>query len=296
MIEARTQTLITVQDFLRQITLALEEASTTSRLDAEILLAHGLNKSRPGLIIAACDTLSEQQLLLVNPLIERRKRGEPLAYICGEKEFWSHALQVGPGVLIPRPDSEILVEKVLQQVICSDRSRPLRILDIGTGSGNLIIALAIELSQASFVAIEVSEPALKYAQGNFFHYGLARRVQVERFDFMRDDSQALEPPYDLIISNPPYISDEDLAKLDRGISQFEPRLALAGGRDGLDFYRRVAEVTPGLLVGGGWLGVEIGEDQAGRVSALLERNGFLIRGVYQDYSGLDRAVLAQLAK
>lgn len=271
----------------------------TPRLDAEVLLASMLGMSRVDLYLHFDRPMEKSELDGFREKIQRRLRGEPVSYIRGVKEFWSLPFKVGPGVMIPRPDTEVLVETVARRLSPVARHQPLaaghdaviRVLDIGTGSGNIAIALAKELPSTLITATDTSERALDYAREN------AGRNYVEsQIEFIHQDfsSLVLCPSsfvFDLIVSNPPYISTKVIETLDRDIKDYEPREAFDGGPDGLDFYRRMGECCPRLLKPEGLLAVEIGEDQSLAVKQIFERCGLGPCEVIKDYAGLDRVVL-----
>lgn len=263
----------------------------TSRLDAELLLAHLLRIERLQLYLKFNRPMSEEELAAFKALIQRRIKGEPVSYIRGVKEFWSLPFKVGPGVLVPRPDTEIILEKV--QEIFKGKENSLKILDIGTGSGNLAIALAKEYPRAKITAIDISDEALNYAKQNAETNGANDQIEFLRQDFFTIYHSPSTIHYDLIISNPPYVRSSMIDTLDPGIRDYEPRLALDGGPDGLDFYRKIGETAPQLLKADGILAVEIGENQGELVRTLFEKVGLKNIEVNKDYSGLDRGVVAR---
>jgi len=235
--------------------------------------------------------MSAEELANYKGLIKRRISGEPVSYIRGRKEFWSLPFKVGPGVLVPRPDTEVLVERVKAQSSKLKGEEGLRILDIGTGSGNIAIALAKEFSKAQIIAIEVSEDALKYAIENAQLNEVLSQIEFIKADFYSYELSAMS--FDLIISNPPYIPTQTIETLGAGVKDFEPKLSLDGGADGLDFYRQIGKTVPSLLKSEGLLVVEIGEEQASAVSELFEKAGFNSIEVFKDYAGLPRVVTAR---
>lgn len=240
----------------------------SARLEAQFLLAHALSCDRVRLYMDFDRPLLADELGNYRALIQRRLAGEPLAYLVGEQEFWSLSFRVGPEVLIPRRDTEIVIELVLDQVI--DRAAPLRIADICTGSGVLAITLASELAQARVVATDISEAAARIARDNAERNQVADRVDVRVGDLLAP--LAGEPPFDILVSNPPYVRSADIAGLSREV-RCEPRLALDGGSDGLTFYARIVAGAIAHLAPGGLLAFEHGFDQDHAVRQLIDATG-----------------------
>jgi release factor glutamine methyltransferase len=267
------------------------------RLDAEVLLAHCLNMSREQLLVAGAWLSAPAAAQRFETLLQRRLSREPVAYITGTQEFWSLDFTVTPDVLIPRPDTERLVEVAL---LCAARfpaSKTLRIADLCTGSGAVAIALARELPSAQVCATDISPAALAIARGNAEAHHVAARMQF----FTADLFEALAPGaavrFDLIVSNPPYVRCSEIGALAPEVSRWEPRVALNGGVDGLDFYRRIAAAAPDYLAEQGGLALEIGADMAGAVSALCGETGrYRSIEIFQDYAGRDRVILAEPGK
>lgn len=260
------------------------------RLDAELLLAQSLGLSRVQLYMQFDRPLSDAELQAYKGLLKRRGEREPLAYILGKKEFYSMEFEVMPTVLIPRPETELLVEKAIQ-ILQPSSAQPLRLLDIGTGSGCIALSLAKHLPQARVSAIDVSEAALEVARKNAELHGLADRVEFFHIDFREAASRAaLSGPFDLIASNPPYIARDEIAKLAPELA-FEPMQALDGGPDGLDFYRDWLPWAFEHLSQGGSALLEIGFDQAESVEKLATNAGFQKVNILRDYSGHPRVAL-----
>lgn len=253
----------------------------TPRLDAELLLSATLGLDRVGLYLNFERPLQAEELRAYRELVKRRANHEPLAYILGHAEFWSLSFKVTPAVLIPRPDTEVLVEEALPRL-----AGAMRILDVGTGSGALAIALACEQPECTVVAIDVSAEALEVAGENARSNGVAERVQLIRQDL----AQLPAGPFDLIVANPPYIPSGELASLMPEVRDFEPHLALDGGADGLAAYRALTGQAATVLAAGGWLLVEVGIDQAVAVSQLFAAAGLEEIGVRDDYAGIARVV------
>ena len=218
----------------------------------------------------------------------RRAAGEPLSRVVGKREFWGLELAISPQVLDPRPETETIVETSLK-MLGDRREEPLRILDLGLGSGALLCALLSEFAHARGVGVDISPAAANMARSNIEACGLAARAEIRIGDWAKE----LEGRFDLIVSNPPYVRSADLAGLPREVRNFDPRLALDGGIDGLDAYRRILPESRGLLCGGGWLVVEIGASQAAGVLAMAEKCGFVDARTVRDLAGLDRVVAAR---
>jgi protein-(glutamine-N5) methyltransferase, release factor-specific len=215
-------------------------------------------------------------------MVERRKSGEPIAYITGRRAFWNIELHVGPGVLVPRPDSEVLIECAIEHF--EGGPGPQRILDLGTGPGTLLLSALDIWTGATGLGIDVSRAALSYAAANARRLGFEPRVKLELGDWAKQVTET----FDLILCNPPYVRDD--AELGAGVREYEPDEALFAGQEGLDAYRVLAPQLPRLLATGGLAAVEIGRDQAASVIDLLARDG-LRAHVGQDLGGRDRVLL-----
>jgi release factor glutamine methyltransferase len=221
--------------------------------------------------------------------VARRVRREPMAYILGEREFWGLPFKVSPAVLVPRPDSETVIEAAL--ALLPDRRRPWRILDLGVGSGCLLLTLLKEYEEASGVGLELSGTALAVAQDNAAALGVSSRARLQVGDWRQPGWHgSLGGPFDLVVSNPPYIPAEDVAGLMPEVAQFEPRLALDGGLDGLDAYRAIVAAVSHLLHPGGHLLVEIGQGQVPEIARLFRSAGMAIEGPWKDLAGIDRVL------
>jgi release factor glutamine methyltransferase len=273
-------------DWLGWATGALQQASDSARLDAEILLCELLRCNRAGLVIRADEVLTTELALRYAALIERRQQGEPVAYLTGCREFWSLELQVSPAVLIPRPDTELLVEWALERL--RGVSAPL-LADLGTGSGAIALALASERPDAQVIAVDLSADALAQAAHN------ARLLGLERVDFRLGDwlLPLAGERFDLIVSNPPYVAEQDPHLRDL---RFEPRRALTAGADGLRDLRRIAADAPAYLKPGGALLLEHGAEQGAAVRALLHEQGYGAVETRRDLNGLERATLGVLSR
>ena len=221
------------------------------------------------------------------PLVARRCRREPVARIIGRREFWGLDIEVTPAVLVPRPESELLVETALARL--GDRTARWTIADVGTGSGCLAIALARELPRARVTATDICPDAIAVAQRNAVRHGAASRVAFRRTDLL----DGLPGPYDLIVSNPPYIPDAVVGTLAPEVRLHEPAAALRGGPDGLDTARRLVAAAAGRLRPGGWLVMEIGAGQSGDAADLARGAGMRTAAVHPDLQGIPRAVVMQ---
>lgn len=258
-----------------------EKGIDSARLDAELLLADTLELDRVGLYLHFDRPLSPDELASFRARVRRRAGHEPVQYILGESEFWSLALAVGPAVLIPRPDTEVLVEEVLSRL--TDEAE---LLDVGTGSGAIAIAVAHEKPGVLVTAIDNSPAALRVARRNAERHGLAERIRFLEADLAR----LPEKTFDLVVSNPPYIAAAEWAALMPEVRDHEPRAALYGGEDGLEAYRHLARQAAGVLKPGGWLLVEVGASQASAVRTLFDEAGLTGCGVRDDYAGIPRVV------
>jgi len=264
---------------LSRATQQIGAVSDTPRLDAELLMAEALNVDRDRLLLSPQGGEAPDRFW---PMVERRKEGEPVAYITGRRAFWDIELHVGPGVLIPRPDSEVLIASALEHF--DGTKGPSRILDLGTGPGTLLLAALDLWPKATGVGIDLSRQALSYAAANARRLGFEPRAKLKIGDW----AKGVDEQFDLILCNPPYVADG--AKLGPGVAEFEPDEALFAGSEGLDAYRVLAPQLPALLAKNGLAVVEIGSDQGESVPEILARDG-LSATVAPDLAGRPRAVL-----
>jgi release factor glutamine methyltransferase len=255
--------------------------------DARILIGHALGLDHTGLISAAAQQLSDLAASRIERLALRRLAGEPVSRIVGMREFWSLPLSVTPDVLVPRPETETAVALALDLVDrAGPRTRPLRIADLGTGSGAILLALLSELPGASAIGTDIDERALRVARANARQSGLAARAAFVACDF----GAALSGPFDLVVSNPPYIASGDIAMLAREVREHDPRRALDGGSDGLAAYRAIAADARRLVRPGGSLVVEIGIGQAKAAAEIFTDGGLAVAERRSDLSSIPRAL------
>ena len=263
-----------------------------SRLDAEVLLRHVLNMEKEQLCVNGDAPISAGQQMEFRGLLLRRSRREPVAYITGHKEFWSMDFFVTPAVLIPRPETELLVEVALQYVTQLASGSPVKVLDVGAGSGAISVCLAKGQAAWQIFAVDISPVALDVARLNARRHGVADRIRFLPGDLFAP-IKPLPETFDLIVSNPPYIRSGELSMLAPEICEWEPTVALDGGVDGLDTYRRIIEEGHSYLTTGGSIVLEIGADMASAVADLFSRSGYYGPvSVYQDYAGKDRVIAA----
>lgn len=257
--------------------------------DARILLAHALHLDRAQLMVQSERLLEAREIDTVLPLAARRLKREPVARILGRKEFWSLPLGLTPDVLVPRPETETIVEAALDRVLRGGlRLERLRVLDIGTGSGALLLALLKEMPNATGTGTDIDAGALACARANAERHNLAGRCS-----FVAGDMAAgLAGPFDLIVSNPPYVARGEIARLEPEVRDYDPKVALDGGEDGLDAYRAIAAAAPRLLAPDGRLIVELGAGQELSVRTLFTNTGLAIVTVRNDLSGIPRALVA----
>ena len=255
-------------------------------------MAHALRLDRAELIANSERPLTDDETKAIEALAERRRRREPVARIFGSKEFWNLNLQVSPAVLLPRPETETVVEAALDFVAHAGlRAQHLRILDVGTGSGALLLALLGELPNAAGVGTDISAAALAVASANAERCGLAGRARFLACDM----AAGVQDPFDLIVANPPYVARGEIATLAPEVRDYDPALALDGGADGLDGYRAIAAGVPALLAPDGRLIVELGAGQEAPVRALFSNAGLAVGAAREDLAGIPRALSATRA-
>lgn len=279
----------TVASLLEQACLRLKEKGVDQpQANAEFLLAHFLKKNRSLLRLEGDSVLEEGAACRILEAVEARAAGEPLSYILGEQDFMGFVLKVNPHVFIPRPETELLVEMVLRLV---RHGSPLTVVDVGTGSGCIAIALAKFLPQAEVYAVDLSEAALEVARANARAHSVSERICFLNADLLgSQDPERLKA--DLIVSNPPYISGRKIPHLPPDVRK-EPVCALSGGEKGLEVIERLVPQARRHLKPGGWLALEIDEDQGAPVMELMRRERFSSIQILQDGAGLDRIAMAQ---
>ena len=272
---------------MRPLTRALDDAtrilsasSDTARLDAELLMAEALGIDRDRLILDPPKRKTVPARFAA--MVERRRLGEPVAYITGRRAFWDIELHVGPGVLVPRADSEVLIISAIEHF--SGAKAPQRILDLGTGPGTLLLAALDIWKSATGIGIDQSRQALSYAAANARRLGFEDRANLQ----MGNWAKGIVERFDLVLCNPPYVRTGD--ELGPGVREYEPDEALFAGADGLEAYRTLSPQLPALIAAGGLAAVEIGHDQAEDVTRILSRDGLKLR-VAEDLGGRPRAVL-----
>ena len=259
-----------------------EKGVDSPRLTMEILIAHVLQKARIQLYTQFDRPLSDTELTTLRAMIKRRAAREPLQYILGETEFYGLPFTVSPAALIPRPETELLTEYVLKRVKQESVSE-VSILDIGTGTGCIAISLAKHLPESSIYALDVSDSALELAKSNAERNGV-QNVQFGKINILETIPKRR---FSIILSNPPYISTKDMSELEPEVGDHEPRIALTDNDDGMRFYRRFAEIFPGMLEEDGWFAVEMGFGQSEKIKALFAAAGFETSFI-NDFAGIPR--------
>ena len=268
--------------------LLKEKKITSHVIDSEILLSKILDKSREEVLINPDQNICEKNILLFNKLLFRRSKYEPIAYILKEKEFWSMKFDVNKDTLIPRPETELLVDILLRLY----KGKRITILDIGTGSGCIIISLLKNLNTSSGIGIDISKKAIFVAKRNALKHRLSDRIKF----FNKSLEGVFYRKFDLIVSNPPYIDRKDIRNLSEDIKKYEPRMALDGGNDGLDLIKKVIYKSKNILKVKGTLALEIGHEQLKRVSKILIENNFRIKNVIKDYKNNVRCLITTLIR
>lgn len=279
----------TVGEMLASVAARLAAAGIDNgRLEARLLVGDATGLAVETMIAEPGASVDDPGVVArVERLTKRRLTREPMSQILGRREFWSLPFKVTPDVLTPRPDSETLVEAVLS--IVPDRSAKLSLLDLGVGSGCLLLSLLHALPNARGLGVDRSERALAVARDNAGALGLADRAQMRAGNWGAE----LADQYDIVVSNPPYIPSDDIGGLAPEVSEHEPWLALDGGADGLDAYRTLAGELPFLVREGGWTALEVGQGQAPMVARLVRAAGFRIERVASDLGGIERVILAR---
>ena len=255
------------------------------QLDSEILLSNSINKDKKHIILNPKEILSLEQLGKFKSLIERRKKGEPIAYLINKKEFWKDEFFVNKDVLIPRPDSELIIEQVLK---IYSKDVQLQILDIGTGSGCILLSILKERSNFYGTGIDISKKSINVSKFNAKQLNLTNRVKF----FHSSVDNFKNGKYDMIVSNPPYIEQLSLKNLERDVVNFEPKLALSGGFDGFSKIRKVINKASILIKKNGKFILEIGFNQKNKVLKILKEEGFYVNKAIKDYGNNDRCIIS----
>ncbi|HYW14783.1 MAG TPA: peptide chain release factor N(5)-glutamine methyltransferase [Allosphingosinicella sp.] len=269
---------VKVRDALAAAAGRLAAVSETPRLDSELLMAQALGIERETMFLSRLDDVAPAGFA---PLLARREAHEPIAYITGRRGFWTIELEVGPGVLVPRPDSETLLDGAVAHF---GRNGPKRVLDLGTGPGTLLLAALSQWPEASGLGIDSSEAALGYARRNAERLGASARAEFRLGDW----AEGIDERFDLVLCNPPYV--ESGAELPRDVAEWEPAEALFAAADGLSEYRRLAPEIPRLLAPGGLACIEVGAGQTEAAGALFEAAGFIVKS-RKDLKGIERCLL-----
>ncbi len=255
------------------------------KLDSEILLSKVLQTKREKILINLDKIIEKTKILEFNQLIQRRSTKEPIAYILNEKEFWSKPFMISRSTLVPRPETELMVEKLVNLFV----DKNLSILDIGTGSGCILISLISELKKSKGIGIDVSKKAIEIAIKNASKFKVDNRIRF----FKASINNFNQKKFDLIVSNPPYIRSVDIKNLDEDIKKYEPKIALDGGNDGLDLIKKVIYKSKHILKINGLLAIEIGNRQSDKVSKILNSNFYRIEHKICDYKNNTRCLIAR---
>ena len=275
-----------IQTLLNLASKTLGNSSNiSSKLDSEILLSKIVKKNRQYLILNSNEELKKENIKSFDYLVKRRKKGEPIAYLINKKEFWKQNFYINQNVLIPRPDTETLVEETLKLFNVNSK---LNMLDIGTGSGCILISILKERRNFFGTGIDISKKAINVARFNAKMHQLSNRVKF----YNSDVDKFLIGKYDLVVSNPPYIKQQDLKYLEVDVKKFEPKLALDGGKDGFSKITKVISKTSMLLKRNGRFILEIGFGQKKKILSILKQNNFFINKVVKDYGKNDRCVIS----
>jgi release factor glutamine methyltransferase len=259
----------------------------TAKIDSEVILANILNTNRINLITKQDIILNKEQEDLFSKLVERRKQKEPVAYILNKKEFWNENYFVDKRVLIPRPETEILIELLLKKM--KDKNKAYKVLDLGCGSGCLLISFLKEMRKSQGIGVDISSNALEVAKKNIELHNLNNRAKLVRLDLL---TLHTKDKFDVIFSNPPYLSSSDYAKLSDDVKNFEPKQALVGGFNGVLYYKKIIALAQSALKKNGYLALELGDRQYRTISKLLQDHSFRILDRYQLINNEIRCILA----
>lgn len=290
------------------VRLLLDEAAgrlgaagiASARLDAEILFEHATGRSAEERLRNPGKRVAPQDESRFRGIVGRRAAREPISHIVGYREFWSLPIEVSPDTLTPRPDSETVVAAALDALgdAGTGANAPVSILDLGAGGGCLLLAVLTELPAATGLGVDLSASALEIARRNARALGLAGRARFAGADWNQPEDDRFghireQAPFDLVICNPPYVSDSELGGLEPEVRCYEPRTSLSGGRDGLNAYHAIGPILPALLGDGGIAAFEVGAGQARDVARILNASGLEILGFHRDLSGIDRCITAK---
>jgi len=275
-----------IQNAIRKGKMILSEKKIkTAELDSQILMSKAINKEKKFLILNFNNEITKKNLNIFNDLVDQRSKGKPIAYLLNKKEFWKNEFFVDRNVLIPRPDTEILVEQALE---LTKNKNKLSLLDVGVGSGCILLSILNEKKNFYGTGIDICGKSLSICRVNSHKLGLKKRLKL----FKSNIDNFQYGKYDLIISNPPYIKKYDLKCLEKDIIGFEPKQALDGGIEGLSEIRKVISKSSELIKKNGFLILEIGFDQKNRVKQILQNKGFYIKKIVKDLSGHDRCIVS----
>ena len=275
-----------IQNAIRKGKMILSEKKIkTAELDSEILMSKAINKEKKFLILNFNNEIPKENLNIFNDLVNQRSKGKPIAYLLKKKEFWKNEFVVDRNVLIPRPDTELLVEQALE---LTKNKNKLNLLDVGVGSGCILLSILNEKKNFYGTGIDICGKSLSICRVNSHKLGLKKRVKL----FKSNIDNFQYGKYDLIISNPPYIKKYDLKCLEKDVIGFEPKQALDGGIEGLSEIRKVISKSSELIKKNGFLILEIGFDQKNRVKQILQNKGFYIKKIVKDLSGHDRCIVS----
>ena len=279
----------TAGEAVNKLAELFEDSTSTPRLDARILVAFVLNETTMKVFSYPEIPLDDVKLKNLKSFVKRRLNHEPVSKIIGKKGFWTLDFEVTSDTLDPRPDSETLIEAVLDKI--TDKSANLRLLDLGTGTGCLLLSLLSELPNAKGVGIDISLKTVEVARKNAVNLGFSNRCEIKQCDWKDFNT---DKPFDILISNPPYIPKTDILNLEREVSEFDPMLALDGGNDGLDAYRSIASFARDVVFAKGFLALEIGIGQTLDVTKIFTAAGFTTYKVQKDIANIDRCILFDL--
>ncbi len=275
-----------IENILKEgIDILQKNKISNPQLDSEILLSNSIKRDKKYIILNPKEVLNSEQLRKFKSLIERRKKGEPIAYLINTKEFWKDEFFVNKDVLIPRPDSELIIEQVLKIYSKDDQ---LQVLDIGTGSGCILLSILKERSNFYGTGIDISKKSINVSKFNAKQLHLTNRVKF----FHSSVDNFNNGKYDIIVSNPPYIEQLSLKYLEKDVVNFEPKLALSGGFDGFSKIRKVINKTSNLIKKNGKFILEIGFNQKNKAIKLLKEEGFYVNKAIKDYGNNDRCIIS----